>query len=255
AIPAVLATLAGFIPGRQVANPWGSNEILRAALAAIAVASCLSLALRRRHRRNEFGLLLLLAAAVPIGASAVSEQFYYTLGAGERLLAPSFILFSIAAAIELPNLVARIRSPGERQAVLAVASAVVLALAGSYVAGAVPLASRPPRVETMPHKQLADWLIARKFHYGVGDYWVGRTADALGGGAFLIASVLAQNGKLVRFEWESSKTEFDRGRPEFVVFMTPDVFNITLEAIRATYGPIASVEHVSDFTVAILPPR
>ena len=254
AIPTIFGKLAGFVPNFGASNPWGANEILRAALTAAAVASCLSVVMRRWRRRDEFILLLILAGAIPVGAGAISEQFYATLTAAQRYLAPSYILLSIAAAIAFPNLMARIRSAGERDGALVMSVVAALALGGSYVADAWPLAARPPAVATMPQKQLADWLIARRLTYGVGDYWAARTADALGGGAFLIASVVAENGKLVPFNWELSRAEFGPA-PQFVVFYEPDIYGIAPDTVRATYGPIASVEHVAGFTVAILPPR
>ena len=254
AIPEVFGKLAGFVPNFGPPVRWGASEITRAAIVAAAVASCLAVVAGRWRRRDEFILLLILAGAVPIAASAISEQFYDTLTAAQRYLAPSYILLSIAAAIAFPDLIARFRSEAARGMALSVAGVAALALWAHYVAAAWPLAAQPPAIATIPQRQLADWLIARRLTYGVGDFWAARTADALGGGAFLIASVTAKDGRLEPFHWQSSRAEFGPP-PQFVVFYEPDIYGITLDTVRATYGPVASVEHVAGMTVSILAPR
>jgi hypothetical protein len=247
-----LAGVAGnFGPAQSTAI-----RAIRAACLALVLVSCLSLIARRWRERDELGLLLVLCAAFLIGEAAASKQFLANIASSERYLVPAYVLASIAAAIELPRLIERLRSRTGQGVALAVGAIAGIALAASYVEQAATLASAPPAVATVPQNQLVDWLRARRLRHGIGDYWTAAVANAVAGGTVEIDAVIAgPDGRLKHMAWNSSDAEYNHSRPEFVAFAADNVFGLSLASIGATYGPPLAVEHVADRTVAILAPQ
>jgi hypothetical protein len=232
-------------------DPVGAIQILRAAVTILAAILCFSLIARPWRRQNEIGLILLLAAAIPLGAAAVSMHFLSAsvpngYGEGARYLMPSVVFGSIAAAIELPNLIERLRSRRWRGVALGAASIAGLILVGDYARNAAAAAALPRGIDTVWQRQLADWLVRHDLHRGIGDYWTARVAAVVGREGVTMAAVFKQpapSRKLQAFLLNASFTEY-AAAPQFVAFTEPNVFGISLETIRATYGELASVHRL-----------
>ncbi|HXE15607.1 MAG TPA: hypothetical protein VN632_00145 [Stellaceae bacterium] len=231
--------------------PWDARYAIRAAFVAIVAAACISTVARPR-RDNETGLLLLAGAAFLFAACTASRQFFDTVTfAGARYMAPGFFLATVAAAIELSRYVVRLNPKTWRVAALtagAVSSAVV---AVPYAAAALALRSQPPAIETMPHRQLAGWLIQHELSRGLGDFWTAHSVNALAHDKVTVETIWFPGGKPMRFDWVSSEADIVT-EPQFVAFSAANSFGVSVESVRAGYGPIASVEHPAGFTVVIL---
>src|SRR6185437_9614541 len=86
---------------------------------------------------------------------------------------------------------------------------------------------------------------------GLGDFWTAHSVNALAHDKVTVETIWFPGGKPMRFDWVSSEADIVT-EPQFVAFSAANSFGVSVESVRAGYGPIASVEHPAGFTVVIL---
>ena len=229
--------------------------VSRQATAVLVAVLCVSVVWRmpRTPRSGVAQLLVIGAACVAILAS-VSSTFHAAVGTGPdfpgaavRFAVPSFVFASIAAALELGDLVAH---PGRRRRRWLLATGI--SLAALYAVGGVAAVFRAvasaPGIEKCTDARLARWLRDNHYRYGVGDYWDTQLVDALTDGAVLADPVVNIDGHLMLSGWLTDVGRFrPENPPQFAIIRPHGLFRIDLASVTATYGLPLSITKVADF--------
>ncbi len=124
------------------------------------------------------------------------------------------------------------------------------------ITSAAAVAGNPPAIQTIPQRQLADWLSRNGLLYGVGDYWDTGLLHAVSGGVVAADSMTQWDGRLYFFPWLADSTKSKAKRhPQFAVIVPGSRFNVTEAAVETTYGkPISVTLVAAQFYVARLHP-
>jgi hypothetical protein len=129
-----------------------------------------------------------------------------------------------------------------------------------YAVGAARVAGLPP--VPAQNQAIADWLVAHKFSYGLGGYWMANSITLDSGGAVRVAPIKAS--RLVwPFAWEDDPGWFNPARhvANFVVLPSdgtgpspgPGPNPLTVASAIATFGQPAKAYFLAGYTVLVWP--
>ena len=187
-----------------------------------------------------------IAAVLPYGAVLAGRLLSGRLAAARTPLAsqpPS----QPPASRPLPAPAALVRRLAPARPLAALS---VVALA--YLANLGYAAAHPP----MPQQnhQLADWLAAHHFRYGIGASWVGSDITIASGGRVALRPMAWQAGGIGHSEWESKASWYDpRQHDANFAVLVGDPPDPAMAPVQATFGPPARIYRVGTYTVLAYP--
>ena len=169
-----------------------------------------------------------------------------------RYVLPAFVFGSIAAAIEFQTICAAMGQRTLRRCGLAIGL-----LTGIFILGAVQVAVRTARLPSgfarAPQSEVAAWLVAHRFSYGVGDYWTTQMVQAITRGRVLADPLMSDGRRIVPLRWISDVSRFDRHRPpQFVVYRLQNKFGITPALVQASFGTKLQAYRLGDYVIVQL---
>lgn len=222
--------------GAQASGGWLAGDALfgSACLLAVAVAFCWTLWRWRTASRVDQLLVVAIAAnlvvyAISTIASPLTPQEITgvpVLGAvlAARTLMPASIPRPWAAALAVPVLAATL----------------------------VPLglvAAQPPAV---PFRQpLSTWLQANGLRHGLAMYWDAPDVNLLTGGEVQLRAVIAADGKINPFEWETENPWFDPAGHDADFVACVRAYPLFRRTAEQVFGRPASIRYAGDWVILI----
>jgi hypothetical protein len=198
--------------------------------------------------------------AVVVSACVFSRQFDDQGEAGVRYLAPVVVFAAILSARAMPQMIAALPTRRLRLA----ATVCFVTLAGGLLIGhtkmmLASLGTSPPWTARNGFLAVGRWLAAHHLTCGVGDYWSSSIITALTRGNVTVRAVWsAPEGHLVPVRWIDDDNWY-RGTntPSFAIWQerreSIPMQHVDAQAVAATYGTPLRLEHIADFTIAVLP--
>jgi hypothetical protein len=196
---------------------------------------------RREREQDRLTQVLLLAAALDVGAYLLSSQAIDL--ATTRYLTPAFVFGSVLAGRLGAE---RLWHGRHRGTALIVAVAYVAFLYASLHAPAAPDAEG----------NVGRWLAAHNLRYGLAAYWQASTVTVASGGRVRVRAVdLSQPTAPSAYLWEAQAAWYSPSAPgndaTFVIRDTADGRSLSRSSIEAAFGPPATEYHVGHFEVLV----
>jgi hypothetical protein len=227
-------------------------------LMAAAVVS----ALRKRSEDDEgWNLRFVLAVAILLDlvSVAVSATFcsavgpsVLTGGAAIRFLTPAILFGGLLVGLEAPRIISNVSDRPVRIGLITLGGCGVALATSVFLLHGIERWWEKPFVSESPLASVGDWLFHHGLTRGTGFYWNASSITALSGQRVKIRAVLAQNGRLVPYNWLSDARWYTPvHKPQFVIFNKTRAFGITPRTIAATYGSPFAVIEKDGYDIAI----
>lgn len=191
---------------------------------------------------------MLLFAVVGSGAAflilgAVAPNPEYT-----RYLTAGVVFSAILAGRVVGRLATRIHS----RAVGVAVAAVGLAVAACY--GAVVGYNIDAPAPFAPTAAIGQWLLAHHLTHGMGSYWSASVVTVESRGKVKVRPVLGYDGKLVRYDKESTGGWYGHRRFQFLLFQVGAPWgDVNSKSAVNTFGNPSVVYTVGSYTVMVWP--
>jgi len=216
-----------------------------------------------------FERFLLASVAVVVPTCVLSRMFDIAVqdsvlngGGGTRYLAPLLVFVPILAARAMPQMIAGL--PTRRSRFAATACFVTLAgglLIGKAKTAVALLATSPPWTAQNEFLDIGRWLEARHLTCGIGEYWSSSIITALTGGRVTVRAFKGPpGGHLAPFRWAADDNWYLGGdAPTFAIWQEgvprSEQYHVNAQTVAATFGAPLRLEHIGQFTIALLPLR
>jgi hypothetical protein len=118
-----------------------------------------------------------------------------------------------------------------------------------YVVSLASVAVHPAQAPEDQH--LAHWLVAHRFHYGIGTSWLGNVVTVGSGERVQLRPVTARHHVLFNSEWESAASWYNPRLHDanFAVLAGYPLSASALSDWRRMFGTPVQTYHVGDFTI------